>query len=183
MKTQVKRKLNWVVAQPPKVSPFCVLEAEFKKRGWECWNWENGMMKNLPFSTENYDYEEYDPSKVTIPQRGLQRLDVALGMVEVRRVIIADEKDPVIELEPLPDWKPEVGKIKPPEVDSDTVIKVGKVFGILVIGVAALLALPLLILGGTAAAAILYDPSVIVELEDGTWAEVYYWFPQDSSEH
>ena len=185
MSTQVKvlDKLNWVVVPSPPPEPYSILKARFDEEDWRLRNWGNGSMKSLPFSTENYDYEEYDPAEVTIPQEGLQRLMVAQELVPVRRVVIAHEKMPVIAAPPEPEvWKPkipkpDIGRIKLPEWDWEKVRPVAIGVGIVAMVALAIVALPTILVGGALVTGVALDPSVIVELEDGTWAEVYYFFP------
>jgi hypothetical protein len=191
MKTKVLDKLDWVVVPPPQ-TPYQILKSRWDEQGWEIRDWGNGSMKTLPFSTENYDYEEYDPSKVTIPQEGLPRLLVAKELVPVRRVVIAHERNPVIDAPPEPEiWQPELPKIPRPdwgkitrkikEWDLGRLKWVAIGLGVVVFVALAIAAMPVVVVGA-AATGVAFDPCVICELEDGTWAEVYYFFPQDSSE-
>ena len=184
---QEKDQMKWVVVPPPQKKPYKTLKAHWDEQGWPIRPWGNGSMKSLPFSTEDFDYKEYDPSEVNIPQEGLQRLEVAYEMVRIRRVIIADEKHPVIDVPPEPEiWKPDIpkpdfGKIK--EMDLYWVKPLAIGLGVIALVAAAIVALPAILFGAAVVAGATLDPGVLCELEDGTWAEVYYYFPQDSSGH
>lgn len=173
-------------------SPYEILKARWEEKGRYIRNWGNGSMKILPFSTEHYDYEEYDPSKITIPQDCLQMLLDAQETVVVRRTVIAHERTTVIDAPPEPEiWQPELPKIPRPDW-SEIARKIkewdlGRLrwlaigLGVVVFVALAIAALPILVVGA-AATGVALDPCVIVELEDGTWAEICYYFPQDSSE-
>lgn len=189
MSTQVQ-ELDWVVVPSPRTKPYPILKDRFFDEGWKLEHWGNGMMKTLPYSSEEYDFEEYDPAKATIPQAGLQRLKVTQELVHVRRIIIAHERNPIIDAPPEPEiWKPPI-----PRPDIHRYIEKAKEWDwgwlkyvAIGVGVIALIAfliasLPAVLLGGAVVAGAALDPSVICELEDGTWAEVYYWFPQESSD-
>ena len=146
--------------------------------------WGNGSMKILPFSTENYDYEDYDPSKVNITHEGLQRLKVAYNLVRIRRVIIAHEKTTVIDGPPEPEvWTPssprpdirkKIEEMK--EWDLGWLKYVAIAVGVIALGIFLIATLPMVLMVGAVVAGVALDPCILCELEDGTWAEVYYYF-------